>query len=63
MAAGLVLLVAGALAWGGCLNFLGRLPGDIRYEGEHTRVYVPWVTCLVVSVVLSLLAALARKFF
>ena len=61
--AGLVLVALGGLAWGGFLNQFGRLPGDFRYEGEHTRVYVPWVSCLVVSVVLSLLAALARKFF
>ena len=63
IAAGLVLVVIGALVWSGLLNFFGRLPGDLRYEGEHTRVYVPWVSCLVVSLVLSLLAALARKLF
>ena len=63
IAAGLVLVVAGALFWSGLLNFFGRLPGDFRYESEHARVYVPWVSCLVVSVVLSLLAALARKLF
>ena len=63
IAAGLVLVVIGVLVWSGLLGFFGRLPGDVRYEGEHTRVYVPWVSCLVVSVVLSLLAALARRFF
>ena len=63
IAAGLALVVVGALVWSGLLNFFGRLPGDLRYEGEHTRVYVPWVSCLVVSLVLSLLAALARKLF
>ena len=63
VAAGLVLVVTGVLVWSGLLGFFGRLPGDLRYESEHTRVYVPWVSCLVVSVVLSLLAALARRFF
>ena len=63
IAAGLVLVVIGVLVWSGLFGFFGRLPGDVRYEGEHTRVYVPWVSCLVVSVVLSLLAALARRFF
>ncbi len=63
VAAGLVLVLAGALVWSGLLGFFGRLPGDFRYEGEHTRVYVPFVSMLVVSVVLSLLAAAARRFF
>ena len=40
---------------------LGRLPGDIRIEGESGGFYFPLVTCLVVSVVLSLLVWLFRK--
>jgi hypothetical protein len=40
---------------------LGRLPGDIRIEGEGGGFYFPIVTCLVVSVVLSLLVWLFRK--
>ena len=63
VAAGLVLVLVGGLTWSGWLGFFGRLPGDFRYEGEHTRVYVPLASTLVVSVVLSLLAALARRFF
>jgi hypothetical protein len=34
---------------------LGRLPGDLVYRGKNTTVYFPWVTCLVISVLLSLL--------
>jgi fumarate reductase subunit D len=34
---------------------LGRLPGDIVYRGKNTTVYFPWVTCLVISVILTLL--------
>ena len=40
---------------------LGRLPGDIRYRGEGFSFYFPWVTCLVVSVALTLLAWFFRK--
>lgn len=40
---------------------LGRLPGDIRIEGESGGFYFPLVTCLVISVVLSLLVWLFRK--
>lgn len=34
---------------------LGRLPGDIVYRGRHSVVYIPWVTMLLVSLVLTLL--------
>jgi len=34
---------------------LGRLPGDLVYKRKNTTVYFPWVTCLVLSVLLSLL--------
>lgn len=63
VAAGAVLVLVGLLVWSGWLSFFGRLPGDIRYEGEHARVYVPLVSMLLVSVVLSVLAAVARRFF
>jgi hypothetical protein len=33
---------------------LGRLPGDITYRGKNTTFYFPWVTCLLLSVVLSI---------
>ena len=63
---GLMIIAAGmvlALVWSGLLSFFGRLPGDFRYEGEHTRVYVPFVSMRLMSVVPSALAALARRFF
>jgi hypothetical protein len=34
---------------------LGRLPGDISYHGRHTSFYFPIVTCIVLSVVLTLI--------
>lgn len=50
---GLLLVVAG-VAWNaGWLSWLGRLPGDIRVEGEHTRFYFPITTSIVLSVLLS----------
>ncbi len=52
---GLLLTVAGRIPW------LGRLPGDIFYKGEHVTVYFPIVTCLLISVVLSLLFYLFRR--
>ena len=40
---------------------LGRLPGDISIKRAHGSFYFPIVTCIVVSIVLSLLAALFRR--
>jgi hypothetical protein len=51
---GVALILAGLLYWSGLLGWFGRLPGDIRIESESTRIYVPIVSMLVVSVVLSL---------
>lgn len=52
--AGLLLVAAGTVIWGlGRMGFRG-LPGDLRYETEHVRVYFPIVTCLVLSVLLTL---------
>jgi hypothetical protein len=61
--AGLVLVVVGVLVQVGALSWFGRLPGDIRYEGVSTRIHVPWVSMLVVSLVASLLIHLVRRYF
>ncbi len=52
---GAVLAGVGAvLLFGSRLPFrLGRLPGDIVYQGRHTTFYFPIVTCLLLSVVLT----------
>jgi hypothetical protein len=51
---GLVLLVAGLL-WPLLSRVgLGRLPGDIVIEGENVTFYFPLMTCLLLSVVFSL---------
>ncbi len=55
--------VGAALYFGARLPFrLGRLPGDVIHRGEHTTFYFPIVTCLVVSVVLSILFWLFSNF-
>ena len=63
VALGARLVVVGLLAWSGALSWFGRLPGDVRIEREHVRVYVPFASMLVVSVVLSVLSWLVRRFF
>ena len=57
-----VLLVAIGLAWPWISKLgLGRLPGDIRIETESGGFYFPIVTCLIISVVLSLVLWLLRR--
>ena len=60
---GLAVVFAGILIYTGWLSWFGRLPGDIRYESDNVRVYVPIISMLLVSVVLSLLFYLLRRFF
>ena len=61
--AGLLLVVVGAVViFAGKANVpLGRLPGDIVYRGRNTSFYFPIVTCIIISVVLSLLMWLVGK--
>jgi hypothetical protein len=53
----LVRFVPGAFSW------FGNLPGDIRIEGESSRVFIPITSMIVVSVVLSLVLNLASRLF
>ena len=58
---GLLLLVAGLL-WPLIQKLgLGRLPGDLAFEWGKTRVYFPWVSSLLVSLLLSLLLWLLNR--
>ena len=40
---------------------LGRLPGDIIWRGKNSTIYFPWVTCLVLSALGTLLLWLLRR--
>ncbi len=52
---GVLLTLAGKIPW------LGRLPGDIYYKSDHVTFDFPIVTCLLISIVLSLLFYLFRR--
>jgi hypothetical protein len=64
LAVGMVLIGAGALLlFGARLPFrLGRLPGDVSYQGRHGSFYFPVVTCLLVSLALTLIAWIVNHF-
>ncbi len=61
---GLLLVVIGLLLLaGGRLHLpLGRLPGDIVYRGKNSAFYFPIVTCILISIALSVISYLIRRF-
>jgi hypothetical protein len=67
MTTGAVLFLAGAAIWAiSKLGLpLGKLPGDIVWETKNVKVYFPFVTMIVVSVVLTailnIIARIGRK--
>jgi uncharacterized membrane-anchored protein YitT (DUF2179 family) len=53
---GVIVLMGAVLLLAGRLHLpLGRLPGDIVYRGKNTVFYFPIVTCILISVILSLI--------
>ena len=59
---GVAIALLGGWLWSGRgLGWLGRLPGDISYQSGDSRFYFPLTTCILVSIVLSLLAFLFRR--
>lgn len=61
VALGLVVWMAQRVPW--LYSWFGHLPGDIRIEGENSRVYAPIVSMLLVSIVLSVLSSLIQRFW
>lgn len=57
-----VIVLVGIVLWSGFApKWLGRLPGDIRIEREHGAFYFPIVTCILISIVLSLIFSIFRR--
>jgi hypothetical protein len=56
VALGLVLTFAGRLPFR-----IGRLPGDIHIQGKNSTFYFPLMTCIVVSLLISLVMWIARR--
>ena len=61
IAVGAIIVVGGLLLLSGSLSWLGRLPGDIRIEGENVKVYIPIVSMVLVSVFLSAVIWVIRR--
>ncbi|RMG01040.1 MAG: DUF2905 domain-containing protein [Planctomycetota bacterium] len=62
---GIVLAAVGGLLWlfGRMGIPLGRLPGDLHLGGERWSVHFPVVTCIVLSIVLTVILNLVARFF
>jgi hypothetical protein len=60
---GVLLIVAGLVVnFGGRLPIrLGHLPGDISIQGKHSSFYFPITTCILLSVLLSLVLWILRR--
>ena len=59
---GVIVLVAGGIIWKtGGLFGLGKLPGDIFVQKGSSSFYFPVVTCVVISLLLTLISWLLRK--
>jgi len=59
---GVIATLVGLVLWSGLApKWLGRLPGDIRIEREHSTFYFPIVTCIILSIMLSLLWSIFRR--
>ena len=59
---GAIFLIGAVLLLAGKFNLpLGRLPGDIVYRGKNTVFYFPVVTCVLLSLIVSLLVWLFRR--
>jgi hypothetical protein len=62
---GVIILIGGVIVYffHDRLNWLGRLPGDVRIEKENFKFYFPITTMILLSVVLMLIAQLIKRFF
>ena len=61
--AGIALVVIGALVhyapW--AFNWFGKLPGDIRIEGEKGNVFIPLTSTILLSILLSIIVNVLRR--
>ena len=58
---GLMLVIAGIIAYAvpQAYKWIGKLPGDIRIEGENSKIYIPIVSMIILSIILTILVNFA----
>lgn len=65
ISAGILLVLAGVVWYffSDKLQWLGKLPGDIRIENEHSRFYFPITTMILISLLVNLILWVIKKLF
>ena len=63
--AGVIVVITGVIIYffSDKLNWLGKLPGDIRIEKDNFRFYFPITTMIIISILLTVLINIFKKFF
>lgn len=60
---GIILVIVGLfLTYGPKIPYLGKLPGDIHIKKENFRFYFPIATCIIISIILTLIFYIVGKF-
>lgn len=61
--AGIIFVVLGIILqlYPGLFSWMGKLPGDIRYESGNTRVYIPITTMILLSIAFTVVIHLLRR--
>ena len=57
----LMITIGGLFVIGGKISFIGRLPGDIAIQKKNFSFYFPITTCIIISLIFSLIMWLLRK--
>ncbi len=61
--AGIILITLGLVfhfaPW--VINWFGKLPGDIRIETQHSKIFIPIVSMILLSIILTILINLFRR--
>ena len=63
VALGVAVVVIGVLVWSGALSWVGRLPGDVRIDRGNVKVFFPITSMILISLLLTLILNLLRRFF
>ncbi len=63
--AGVIFIVTGTILFffKGAFNWFGKLPGDVRLEKAHFKLYFPFATMLIISIALTVIINLIKKLF
>ena len=60
---GVAVVAIGLLVWSGALSWFGRLPGDVRIDRGNVKIFFPFTSMILISLILTLVLNLLRRFF